>query len=54
MVGHKVESVAATETGVRVVVSSEGEETTLEAEQALVAIGFRPNSKAAWGWKSLA
>ncbi len=45
MIGHKVESVATTETGVRVVVSNEGKETTLEADQALVAIGFRPNSK---------
>jgi dihydrolipoamide dehydrogenase len=46
LTGHKVESVEATEGGVRVVVSSaEGETKTLEAEQALVAIGFRPNSK---------
>lgn len=45
MVGHKVESVEATETGVKVVVSADGKQTTLEADQALVAIGFRPNSK---------
>jgi dihydrolipoamide dehydrogenase len=45
LVGHKVESVETTENGVRVKVSAEGKETTLEAEQALVAIGFRPNSK---------
>jgi dihydrolipoamide dehydrogenase len=45
MVGHKVESVEATRTGVKVKVSAEGKETALEAEQALVAIGFRPNSK---------
>ncbi|MFZ5911895.1 MAG: dihydrolipoyl dehydrogenase [Chloroflexota bacterium] len=45
LVGHKVEAVEATESGVRVVVSAEGETKTLEAEQALVAIGFRPNSK---------
>jgi dihydrolipoamide dehydrogenase len=45
LVGHKVESVEATDNGVRVKVSAEGKETTLEAEQALVAIGFRPNSK---------
>lgn len=45
LVGHKVESVEATKTGVKVVVSAEGAETALEAEQALVAIGFRPNSK---------
>jgi dihydrolipoamide dehydrogenase len=43
--GHKVESVEATKNGVRVKVSADGKETTLEAEQALVAIGFRPNSK---------
>jgi dihydrolipoamide dehydrogenase len=45
MVGHKVESVEATATGVKVKVSAEGKETVLEADQALVAIGFRPNSK---------
>ena len=33
------------QTGARVKVSAEGKESTLEAEQALVAIGFRPNSK---------
>jgi len=45
LVGHKVEALEATGMGVRVAVSAEGKETTLEAEQALVAIGFRPNSK---------
>jgi len=45
LVGHKVESVEATSSGVKVKVSAEGKETTLEADQALVAIGFRPNSK---------
>ncbi len=45
MIGHKVESVEATATGVKVKVSAEGKETVLEADQALVAIGFRPNSK---------
>ncbi len=44
LTGHKVESVEATKSGVKVVVSAEGETKTLEAEQALVAIGFRPNS----------
>ena len=44
LAGHKVESVEATKTGVKVKVSVEGKETTLEADQALVAIGFRPNS----------
>src|SRR5512135_1361258 len=45
LVGTKVESVEATQTGVQVKTSAEGKQTTLEAEQALVAIGFRPNSK---------
>src|SRR5512140_1151697 len=45
LVGHKVESVETTDTGARVKISAEGKETTLEAEQALVAIGFRPRSK---------
>jgi dihydrolipoamide dehydrogenase len=42
--GHKVEAVEATAAGVRVTVSAGGETNVLEAEQALVAIGFRPNS----------
>jgi dihydrolipoamide dehydrogenase len=45
LTGHKVESVEATTTGVTVKVSAEGQSQVLEAEQALVAIGFRPNSK---------
>ena len=45
LVGNKVESVEAAGEGVKVKVSAEGKETVLEAEQALVAIGFRPNSK---------
>jgi dihydrolipoamide dehydrogenase len=45
LVGHRVESIAATEAGVQVKVSSEGGEKTLEAEQALVAIGFKPNGR---------
>jgi dihydrolipoamide dehydrogenase len=45
LAGHKVEAVETTETGVKVTVSSNGETKVLEAEQALVAIGFRPNSK---------
>jgi dihydrolipoamide dehydrogenase len=44
LTGHKVESVEATKKGVIVKVSAEGEEKTVEAEQALVAIGFRPNT----------
>ncbi len=45
LVGNKVEAVEATKTGVKVKVSAEGKEKDLEAEQALVAIGFRPNSR---------
>ncbi len=46
LVGHRVQSLEKTDSGVRVIVSSESEgEKTLEAEQALAAIGFRPNSK---------
>jgi dihydrolipoamide dehydrogenase len=44
LTGHKVQSVQATDKGVKVVVSVDGQETTLEAEQALMAIGFKPNS----------
>lgn len=43
--GHKVEAIETTETGVRVTVSSEAGQKTLEAEQALVAIGFSANSR---------
>lgn len=45
LVGHKVEAVESTENGARVRVSTEGKELILEAEQALVAIGFRPNTE---------
>jgi dihydrolipoamide dehydrogenase len=45
LAGHKVEAVEATASGVKVTVSAAGENKVLEAEQALVAIGFRPNSK---------
>ncbi len=45
LVDNKVESVEATASGVKVTTSAGGKQTTLEAEQALVAIGFRPNSK---------
>ncbi len=45
LVGNKVDAVEAGGTGVKVRVSAEDKATTLEAEQALVAIGFRPNSK---------
>jgi dihydrolipoamide dehydrogenase len=42
---HKVESLEATETGVRVKVSGPKVNEVLEADQALVATGFKPNSK---------
>lgn len=47
LTGHRVMGVEATDQGARVRVSpGEGkEEVTLEAEQALIAIGFRPNTK---------
>jgi len=51
LTGHKVTSLEATESGVKVVVSTEGGEKgaagdkRLEAEQALVAIGFKPNGR---------
>lgn len=45
LAGTRVESVQTGEKGVTVHVSGEGGEQTLEAEQALIAIGFRPNSE---------
>ncbi len=45
LTNHKVESIATTEMGVTVTVSSAEGQKTLEAEQALIAIGFTPNSK---------
>ena len=44
LTAHKVQSVQTTEKGVQVIVSNGEAEKTLEAEQALVAIGFKPNS----------
>jgi dihydrolipoamide dehydrogenase len=44
LTGHKVEALEATPAGVRVTVSAAGESQVLEADQALVAIGFKPNS----------
>jgi dihydrolipoamide dehydrogenase len=44
LAGHKVQSVQAAENGVQIKVADEQGEKTLEADQALVAIGFRPNS----------
>jgi len=43
--GHRVLGIQATENGVQVKVASEQGEKTLEAEQALVAIGFKPNGR---------
>jgi dihydrolipoamide dehydrogenase len=45
LTGHKVLSLQATESGVQVKVASDAGEKTIEAEQALVAIGFRPNGR---------
>ncbi len=53
LTGHKVEAVETTDSGVRVTVSAAASTSpsaplstkVLEADQALVAIGFRPNSK---------
>ena len=44
LAGHKVESVEKTENGVKVTVSNDDNQIVIEAEQALVAIGFRPNT----------
>jgi dihydrolipoamide dehydrogenase len=43
--GHKVEKIENTDSGVAVTVSTDKGEEVLEAEQALVAIGFRPNTE---------
>lgn len=45
LTAHTVEVVEPTQSGVTVKVRSGEAETTLEAEQALVAIGFTPNSR---------
>lgn len=45
LTGHKVQSIQAGKNGVIVKVSSSDGEKTLEADQALVAIGFKPNTK---------
>ncbi len=42
---HRVQSVEASENGVVVKVSSHDGEKTLEAEQAMVSIGFKPNTR---------
>jgi dihydrolipoamide dehydrogenase len=45
LVGHKVESLEASETGVTLQATDDKGAVTLQAEQTLVAIGFRPNSR---------
>jgi len=45
LTGHKVEAIDVTEAGVSVKVSNENGEQILVAEQALMAIGFRPNTQ---------
>jgi dihydrolipoamide dehydrogenase len=45
LTGHRVMGIEVTDTGVAVTVSNENGEQVLEAEQALMAIGFRPNSQ---------
>lgn len=45
LTNHRVDGIEALKTKVKVTVSSGDESKVLEAEQALVAIGFRPNSK---------
>jgi dihydrolipoamide dehydrogenase len=45
LAGHKVEAVETTKTGAMVTVSADGTTKVLEADQALIAVGFRPNSK---------
>lgn len=44
MTSTRVQSVQTTEQGVKVAVSSESGDQVLEADQALMAIGFKPNS----------
>jgi len=43
LTGHKVEAIETTKKGVKVTVSSEDGQQVLEAEQALMSIGFKPN-----------
>jgi dihydrolipoamide dehydrogenase len=45
LVGTKVQGLETTETGVRIKVAGEDGEKVIEAEQVLVAIGFRPNGR---------
>jgi dihydrolipoamide dehydrogenase len=43
LTGHQVQEITTRDKGVVVKVTSDADEKTLEADQALVAIGFRPN-----------
>jgi len=43
LTNHKVEDISIVETGVSVLLSAEKGEQTIEADQVLMAIGFRPN-----------
>ena len=45
LTSHRVQSVERTENGVMVKVEGDAELKTLEAEQALIAVGFKPNVK---------
>ncbi|HWQ83061.1 MAG TPA: dihydrolipoyl dehydrogenase [Anaerolineales bacterium] len=46
LTNYRVEGIETTDSGVKVIVSSEGQEKkVLEADQALVAIGFKPNGR---------
>jgi dihydrolipoamide dehydrogenase len=45
LTGHRVEAIETNDQGVAVTVSNNGEQQTLAAEQALVAIGFTPNGR---------
>jgi len=44
LTGHTVEGIETLKTKVKITVSAESETKVLDAEQALVSIGFRPNS----------
>lgn len=45
LTNHRVQGIEKTDAGVRVTVKTGEEEKVIEAEQALVAIGFKPNTK---------
>lgn len=45
LTGNRVEAIEPAAKGVKVTVSSDGKQQVLEAEQTLVAIGFKPNTE---------